>query len=119
MDDERISGLSICHIKTDSAADFERFCANVIAPAVGSHRPHLTGLWQILRPSTGAETGKPTVAPYVLVFYGDAPQDDWDLPRLMEDAYGQPDANRYLTQWNSFFATGQQDLSFADTITPL
>lgn len=119
--DEHICGLSICHIRTDSGADFEQFCASVVAPAIGSHRPHLTGLWQILRPNTAPDpgAGKPSVAPYVLVFYGDAPDDDWQLPRLLEDAYGQPDAKRYMAQWDSFFATGQQDLSFADTITPL
>ena len=115
---DRISGLTICHVKAGRDSEFEEFCLRVIGPAVSRQR-HLTGQWQLLRPSAvfGTAVGDAWVVTFALVFYGDATDEDWDLATLLEAEYGGA-SSHYLDQWNGFLATEQQDLSFGSTLTP-
>ena len=103
--------IAITPVKRDRREDFEQFVQGVIVPAVNQTAPHLSQMWQTLRPSEDNEG-----CDYVFVFYGDAPLDEWDLERLLLAAYGDADGHTHMQHFLELLSGEQQVLSFSGQV---
>lgn len=92
--------LVLLPVQAERAAEFERFTAEVIAPAVQSQRPDLTGRWRTTRASGTADG----VATYVFLLEGGSLTEDWDLGVLLPAHYGEEEADRLFNGWADTFA---------------
>ena len=92
--------LGLNPVRADRAEDFERFLADVVAPAVRAQRPDLDGRWRVMRarePSDGVVT-------YVFMLEGGSLAEDWELDVLLPAHYGKEEADRLIGEWAETFA---------------
>ena len=87
-------------VRADRTDDFERFLAEVVAPAVRAQRPDLDGRWRVLR-STQPSDG---VVTYAFMLEGGSLDEDWELDVLLPAHYGQEEADRLTKEWIGTFA---------------
>jgi hypothetical protein len=87
--------LVLTPVREDRAAEFERFVAEVVAPAAQAKRPDLNNRWRIMR-STGPHDG---VVTYALMLEGGSLTEDWDLERVLSAHYGQEKAQSLIQDW--------------------
>ena len=90
-------------VQVHLADEFEKFLADVVAPAVAAQRPQLADQWRVLKP-TLPEPADADVITYAFIFDGGDLANDWDLETLLPAQYGQEEANRLLKKWTSTFA---------------
>ena len=100
------SSIALTRVKAGREQEFEAFVRDVIAPSVARARPHLAGLWQVLRPS---EDESRDGGVYAFVFYGDVPDEDWELDRLFADVHGNQQAVRLGRRFDDL-VVGEQDV---------
>jgi hypothetical protein len=103
--------IAITPVKPDRREDFEEFVRGVIVPAVNQTAPHLSQMWQTLRPSQDADG-----CDYVFVFYGDASVDEWDLERLLPATYGDMDGHTHMQHFLELLSGEQQIYSFSGQV---
>jgi hypothetical protein len=97
--------LAVQSVPSDRASDFEAFVIGELVPAVQRAKPHLASQWQAVRASAvGSESGE-TV--YIVLFYGDAELDEWDVRQLFTDAGGAEEAERLDDRFASFLSSPQ------------
>jgi hypothetical protein len=87
-------------VQADRAEDYERFLAEVVAPAVRAQRPDLDGRWRLMR-STEPSNG---VVTYAFMLEGGTLAEDWELDVLLPAHYGAEEAERLITEWVETFA---------------
>jgi hypothetical protein len=92
--------LGLNPVRADRADDFERFLAEVVAPAVRAERPDLEGHWRVLR-STEPSDG---VVTYAFLLEGGSLTEDWELDVLLPIHYGKEEADRLTEAWIGTFA---------------
>jgi hypothetical protein len=118
--------LVLTPVREARAADFERFLAEVVAPAIDVRRPDLSTRWQVLR-AAGSVAGAVT---FVFLLHGGSLMGDWDLDALLAAHYGEDGADRLAREWGDTFAElapwadataalGQAANQLAWTLTPL
>jgi hypothetical protein len=109
-------------VKPERADEFETFIREVVDPAATQARPDAVGLWQVLRPGTGAGPAQLLDAPgvtaaaestYVFVFFGDLPLDDWDLGPVFTEVHGEERASELMQQFGDFLAGDQVIYEFS------
>jgi hypothetical protein len=93
--------LGLNAVRSDRAADFERFLAEVVTPAVRAQRPDLDGRWQVMRSVGSSSEG---VITYVLMLEGGTLEEDWELGVLLPAHYGEEEAARLIKDWLETFA---------------
>ena len=98
MDDP--THLVVTPVREDRAADFERFLADVVVPAVAAQRPDLRDRWHVLR-ADGVVAGAVT---FVFLLRGGSLADDWELDVLLPAHYGEEEADRLAGEWAHTFA---------------
>ena len=101
--------IAVTPVKAGREAEFEAFVQDVIVPAVQQARPHLTGMWQTVRPALDQPSDGPPA--YVFLFYGGAPISDWDLETLLPAAYGDEEGAERFREFVDF-EDGQQTIYF-------
>ena len=87
-------------VQADRAEDYERFLAEVVAPAVRAQRPDLDGRWRLMR-STEPSNG---VVTYAFMLEGGTLAEDWELDVLLPAHYGAEEAERLIKEWVETFA---------------
>jgi hypothetical protein len=87
-------------VQADRAEEFERFLAEVVAPAVRAQRPDLDGRWQVLRAIEPSDS----VVTYCFIFDGGSLAQDWELDVLLPAHYGKEEADRMIRDWVETFA---------------
>lgn len=87
-------------VQADRAEDYERFLAEVVAPAVRAQRPDLDGRWRLMR-STEPSNG---VVTYAFMLEGGTLAEDWELDVLLPAHYGAEEADRLIKEWVETFA---------------
>lgn len=92
--------LGLHPVRADRAADFERFLAEVVAPAVRAERPDLAERWRVLRAVAPADG----VVTYAFLFEGGDLEEDWELDVLIPAHYGEEEADRLAGEWVQTFA---------------
>jgi hypothetical protein len=92
--------LGLNPVRSDRADDFERFLAEVVAPAVRAQRPDLDGRWRVMRASGPSED----VLTYAFMFEGGSLAEDWELGVLLPAHYGEAEAQRLMADWVETFA---------------
>lgn len=97
---EQTVHLVMTPVREDRAAGFERFLADVVAPAIAAQRPELSGRWQVLR-ADGVVAG---AVAYVFLLHGGSLTDDWELDVLLPAHYGQEETDRLAGEWADTFA---------------
>jgi hypothetical protein len=97
---EQTVHLVMTPVREDRAASFERFLADVVAPAVDAQRPELSGRWQVLR-ADGVVAG---AVAYVFLLHGGSLAEDWELDVLLPAHYGQEETDRLAGEWADTFA---------------
>jgi hypothetical protein len=118
--------LVLTPVRADRAAEFERFVADVVAPAAQAERPDLDNRWRIMR-STGPRDG---VVTYALMLEGGSLSDDWDLETVLSAHYGQDKAQSLVQDWAGTLApigpwaeaaatAGQEDNQATWTLEPV
>ena len=108
--------IAVNRVKQGREQEFETFLRDTVAPAVEQRRPHLTDMWEVLRPAQDQDTDG--TAAYVFLFYGEAPLEDWELGRLFAEAYGDEDANRLGEQWSQLL-DGEQGIHYLGGLLPV
>jgi hypothetical protein len=93
--------LGLNPVRTERAEEFERFLADVVAPAVRAQRPDLDGRWRVLR-SNESSGG---VTTYVFMLEGGSLATDWELDVLLPAHYGEEEAHRLMGEWVETFAS--------------
>jgi hypothetical protein len=96
--------IAINHIKAGHEAAFETFVRDVIVPTVRQARPELADQWQTLRPSDDQQASG---RPYIVLFYGDRPLDDWDLTPLLKEVHGEDQGAQLDEQFEAFYESEQ------------
>jgi hypothetical protein len=91
--------LGLNPVRSDRAEEFERFLAEVVAPAVRAQRPDLDGRWRVMRTSGPSE-----VMTYVFMLEGGSLAEDWELGVLLPAHYGEEEAERMIGAWAETFA---------------
>jgi hypothetical protein len=66
--------LGLNPVGSDRTEDFERFLAEVVAPAVRAQRPHLDGRWRVMRTSGPSDD----VVTYAFMLEGGSLTEDWN-----------------------------------------
>lgn len=92
--------LGLNPVRADRTGDFERFLAEIVAPAVRAQRPDLDGRWRVMRsnePSGGVVT-------YAFMLEAGNLAEDWELDVLLPAHYGKEEADRLLDEWVETFA---------------
>ncbi len=113
-------------VRSDRAEDFERFLAEVVAPAVRAQRPHLDGRWRVMRSSEASDD----VVTYAFMFEGGSLSEDWELGVLLPAHYGDEEADRLIKDWVETFApldpwvesaanAGREDKQIVWTLEPV
>jgi hypothetical protein len=92
--------LGLNPVRSDRAEDFERFLADVVAPAVRAQRPDLDGRWRVMRTSGPSDD----VVTYVFMMEGGSLAEDWELGVLLPAHYGEEEADRLIGGWLETFA---------------
>lgn len=92
--------LGLNPVRSDRTEDFERFLAEVVAPAVRAQRPHLDGRWRVMRSNEASRN----VVTYVFMFEGGSLAEDWELGVLLPAQYGEEEADRLIKDWVETFA---------------
>ena len=92
--------LALNPVRSDRAEDFERFLAEVVAPAVRAQRPDLDGRWRVMRTSGPSAD----VVTYFFMFEGGSLEEDWELGVLLPAHYGEDEANRLIGDWVATFS---------------
>jgi hypothetical protein len=87
-------------VKADRAGDFERFVAEVAAPAVQAQRPDLSGRWRVMRASEPANE----VVTFAFLLEGGSLTEDWELDIVLPAHYGEEEAKRLIAEWTETFA---------------
>jgi hypothetical protein len=105
--------LALTPVKADRRGDFESFLREVVTPAVSQTRPELAQQWQALSPEVDDPDG---TAVYALLFYGDAPLEDWDVGDLLLEAYGEEAGRQRMEQFESFLSGEQQVHAFVSAV---
>ena len=90
-------------VQAHRADEFERFLADIVAPAVAAQRPHLADRWEVLR-ATVPEPADPDIVTYAFILEGGDLTRDWDLEVLLTAQYGGEEARRLLDEWAATFA---------------
>jgi hypothetical protein len=101
-------------VKPEHQEAVEQFVRDVIVPAIKQVRPHLLGMWQVLRPDVQGDGG-PII--YGLLFFGDMPLTDWDLETLLAEAHGDEEGARLLQEYLGFLDGEEQVHAFAGELT--
>lgn len=101
-------------VKPDRREEFEDFVHDVVVPAVKQVRPHLLGMWQVLRPEVQGDDG---AIIYGLLFYGDMPFSDWDLDSLLVEAHGDEEGARHIQDFMGFLDGEQQVHAFSGELS--
>ena len=110
---ESTSGIAINHVKAGREEEFEAFLRDVIGVAAQRVRPHLVDKFQALRP---VKSGVDGPSPYFFLFYGDDPEEDWDLDRMFREAYGDDEGHRRSQQWLDLLEGEQENYDFSDEV---
>lgn len=92
--------LSLNPVRSNRTEDFERFLAEVVAPAVRAQRPDLDGRWRVLRASGPSDD----VVTYAFMLEGGSLEEDWELGVLLPAHYGEEEAHRLVDEWVETFA---------------
>lgn len=87
-------------VRADRTADFERFMAEVVTPAVRAQRPDLADRWRVMRASEPADD----VVTFAFLLEGGSLTDDWDLEVLLPAHFGAQQADLLFAQWSETFA---------------
>ena len=113
---DTIRFIAVNRVKQGKEQEFETFLRDTVAPAVEQRRPHLTDMWEVLRPAHDQDNDG--TAAYIFLFHGDAPLDDWELGQLFTEAYGDEDANRLSEQWSQLL-DGEQGIHYLGGVLPV
>ena len=108
--------IAVTRVQQGKEDEVETFLRDTMAPAVRQRRPHLTDMWEVLRPAQDQDTDG--TAAYVFLFYGDAPREDWELGRLFAEAYGDEEATRRGEQWSQLL-DGEQGVHYLSGVLPM
>ena len=99
------------HVKVGRDDDFETFLRGVVVPAEVQARPHLSGMWQLMRPAADQPEG--CTRAWLMFFQGPSALDDWNLEPLFDEAYGA-DASREHMQYFEDMVEGEQTVYALD-----
>ena len=103
-------------VKAGRDDDFETFMRDVVVPAEVQARPHLAGMWQLMRPAADQPEG--CTRAWLMFFQGPSALDDWNLEPLFDEAYGV-DASREHMQYFEDMVEGEQTVYALDGDTEL
>ena len=109
--------IAVNRVRQGKEQEFETFLQDTVASAVEQRRPHLTDMWEVLRPAL--DQGNDGTAAYIFLFYGNAPLDDWELGRLFTEAYGDEAATRLGEKWSQLLDGGEQAIHYLNGVLPL
>ena len=109
--------IAVNRVRQGKEQEFETFLQDSVASAVEQRRPHLTDMWEVLRPAL--DQGNDGTAAYIFLFYGNAPLDDWELGRLFTEAYGDEAATRLGEKWSQLLDGGEQAIHYLNGVLPL
>ena len=89
-------------VRPQRADDFEAWLRDVVVAAAREHRPQDLDRWQVLR----AEQPADDAVAFVFLFVGGTPEESELLP-LLEQALGEPGAERALAQMREMLTEDQ------------
>ena len=104
------------HVKAGRDDDFETFMREVVVPAEVQARPHLVGMWKLMRPAADQPEG--CTRAWLMFFQGPSALDDWNLEPLFDEVYGV-DASREHMQYLEDMVDGEQTAYALDGESPL
>ena len=98
-------------VKEGRDDDFETFMRDVVLPAEVRARPHLVGMWHLLRPAADQPEG--ATRAWLMTFYGPSTLDDWNLEPLFDEAYGADASREHIRHFDDMI-DGEQTVYALD-----
>ena len=93
------------YVKAGREQEFEDFVRDVVEPAAREAQPEMADKWTMLRPPSPAPDG--VEAPYVFLFSGVFPLDQWEIRPMFEAVHGSQRAEELDRQFEGFLAREQ------------